>query len=94
MYPSRLLQSLEKKKTTFGRKPDNDVVLEESHVSFKHCMIVNKGNEFFIEDLKSSNGTFVNGKKIKGRVRLKNNDVIQFGRKLPAYRFRLHSMIV
>ena len=94
MYPSGLLQTIEKKKTVIGRKPDNDLVVEEPHVSHKHCIILNNGNGFFIEDLKSSNGTFINGQRIKGRVRLRNNDVITFGGEFPAYRFRLLSGIV
>ncbi len=94
MYPSGLLQTIEKKKTVIGRKPDNDIVVEEPHISHKHCILLKSGNEFFIEDLASSNGTFVNGKRIKGRVRLRNNDLITFGGDFPSYRFRLHSVIV
>ncbi len=91
VYPSGVLQTLEKKRTTIGRYPDNDIVIEESHVSHKHCRVLRSGNDYFIEDLESSNGTYINGVRIEGRTRLHNNDLISFGRDLPAYKFRLLS---
>jgi pSer/pThr/pTyr-binding forkhead associated (FHA) protein len=94
MHPSGLLLSLERKKTFIGRNPDNDIVIEEPHVSHKHCIVLNTSNGFFIEDLASSNGTSVNGQKIKGKVRLRNNDILTFGGEYPAYQFRLLSGIV
>jgi pSer/pThr/pTyr-binding forkhead associated (FHA) protein len=94
LQPSGLLLNLERKKTVIGRNPDNDIVVEEPHVSHKHCVVLKNGDGFYIEDLESFNGTYVNGQRIKGRVRLRNNDVITFGGEFPTYRFRLQSGIV
>ena len=60
---------------TIGRKADNDLVLDNATVSGHHCKIYKAGETFFIEDLGSTNGTFVNGKKII-KAGLKNNDAI------------------
>lgn len=47
-----------------GRSPDNDIQMKDLTVSLKHLKIVTKANKYFIEDLKSKNGTFVDGKQI------------------------------
>jgi hypothetical protein len=47
-----------------GRKSDNDIVIDNPAVSGHHCTIKVKGDTYFVEDLESTNGTFVNGKKI------------------------------
>jgi 3',5'-cyclic-nucleotide phosphodiesterase len=47
-----------------GRSPDNDIQMKDLTVSLKHLKIVTKANKYFIEDLKSKNGTFVSGKQI------------------------------
>ncbi len=85
---------LEKRKVTIGWDPDNDIVVEELHVSHRHCVIRNNGDGYELEDCASSNGTYVNGSRIRGRVRLRNNDVITLGKDFPVYRFRLHSGIL
>ncbi|MFH1620045.1 MAG: FHA domain-containing protein, partial [bacterium] len=53
-------------KTSFsvGRKSDNDIAIDHPAVSGHHCKIYLSGGTFFVEDLGSTNGTFVNGKKI------------------------------
>ena len=51
--------------TFVGRAPDNDIQIENNSVSRKHMKILRKGDKFFIEDLKSQNGTLVNGKAIE-----------------------------
>jgi adenylate cyclase len=51
--------------TFIGRTPDNDIQIENTSVSRKHMKILRQGDKFFIEDLKSQNGTLVNGQKIK-----------------------------
>ena len=66
---------IEKKPITVGRKPDNDIVLDNQAVSGYHCKISSFGNTFFVEDLASTNGTHVNGKKII-KAGLHHNDVI------------------
>ena len=60
---------------TVGRLPDNDIIIDHPAVSGHHCKITLVGDTFFIEDLKSSNGVFLNAKKTF-KAGLKNNDVI------------------
>lgn len=61
-----------------GREKDATVPLGDSKVSRKHAIIVYKNHRFFVIDLGSTNGTFVNGKKVEG-VPLRSGDMIQFG---------------
>lgn len=60
-----------------GRNPDCEVHLDNSAVSRRHARILHDARGFSIEDLKSSNGTKVNGTLIKGKTRLYSGDVIQ-----------------
>ncbi|MCP2239380.1 FHA domain-containing protein [Thermoanaerobacterium thermosaccharolyticum] len=71
--------------TTIGRADDCDIVVENPYVSSKHAMIRKKGKKFVIQDLNSTNGTYVNGKRVKNIARIKNNDVIKLGNE--EYRF-------
>src|SRR5947207_1020512 len=64
---------------TVGRKPDNDVVIDNPAVSSHHCKIVMSGDTFFVEDLNSTNGVFLNGKKIFQSA-IQNNDVISIAK--------------
>ena len=66
---------LDKSGFTVGRKPDNDIVLENATVSSYHCKIYEAGGTWFAEDLSSTNGTFVNGKKIL-KAGLHNSDSV------------------
>ncbi len=70
---------LTKPETTFGRKPANDVVIDHATVSGFHGKIVKEGDRYFVEDLNSTNGTFVNGNRIK-RAEIKNKDQIGVAR--------------
>ncbi|MBN2353068.1 MAG: transglycosylase SLT domain-containing protein [Spirochaetales bacterium] len=79
---------LKKDKTVIGRHPDNDVVTSGKYVSRRHCAVVRRGASFYLEDLQSSNGTFLNGVKIGELARLRNNDTISLGQKSKAYQFR------
>jgi len=54
---------LDKPSFTLGRKPDNDIVLDNAAVSGHHCKMYESGGTWFVEDMNSTNGTFVNGKK-------------------------------
>ena len=63
------------KQILIGRSSDLDMVLVEDMVSRKHARISMQGDQIWIEDLGSTNGTFVNGEKIK-RARLKEGDQI------------------
>src|SRR5262245_23894715 len=60
---------------TVGRKPDNDIVIDNPAISSRHCKISLQGGAYFIEDLESTNGTYVNEKRIK-KAGLHNNDVV------------------
>ncbi|AEF16575.1 MULTISPECIES: FHA domain-containing protein [Thermoanaerobacterium] len=71
--------------TTIGRADDCDIVVDNPYVSSKHAMIRKKGKKYIIQDLNSTNGTFVNGRRVKNIVRLKNEDVIKLGNE--EYRF-------
>lgn len=64
---------------TIGRKDDNSIVLNEQHVSGKHARIIVRNNSLSIEDLNSTNGTYLNGTKLNGKVRLSNKDEIKIG---------------
>ncbi len=66
---------LDKPSFTLGRKADNDIVLDHAAVSGHHCKIYSAGNTWFVEDTGSTNGTFVNGKKVL-KAGLKHNDVV------------------
>ena len=67
------------KQLTIGRLPDNDIVIENDAVSGKHAIIITKDDEYYIEDLNSTNGTFVNKKKINSHM-LKDEDIITIGK--------------
>ncbi|MEM7253793.1 MAG: FHA domain-containing protein [Pseudomonadota bacterium] len=70
---------LDKERITVGRKPDNDIQVDNLAVSGHHCAIITILNDSFLEDLDSTNGTFVNGKLVKKHA-LKNGDVISIGK--------------
>lgn len=64
---------------SIGRAIDNHLVLEDSAVSRKHCVLVLKKDFYLLRDLNSSNGTFVNAISVKEAI-LRNGDVIQIGK--------------
>lgn len=64
---------------SIGRKEGNSIVLTDVHVSGNHARLTIKNNVLYIEDLNSTNGTFVNGNKISGRVKLLGNDEVKIG---------------
>ncbi len=70
---------LNKERITIGRKPDSDIRIDNLAVSGKHALIVTLLDDSFLEDLGSTNGTYVNGKLIKKHA-LKNGDVIGIGK--------------
>lgn len=72
--------SLHKDRTTLGRHPDNDIVLDNMVVSGRHCAFVLKGlAEVYLEDLHSTNGTYVNDHMVKNRTLLHDGDIIAIG---------------
>ena len=70
--------ALDKELTTVGRKPDNDIVIDNQAVSGHHASITVEGDKIVLEDLGSLNGTFVNGQKIS-KMELFNGDVVLIG---------------
>ena len=70
---------LSKERTSIGRKPHNDIQIDNLAVSGEHAVIVTILNDSFLEDLGSTNGTVVNGNPIKKHF-LQNNDVIELGK--------------
>jgi len=69
---------LEQDVTTIGRKPDNNIVIDNQAVSGHHAKISREENDFFIEDTNSLNGTYVNGQKIF-KSEIYNGDVVLVG---------------
>jgi len=70
---------LEKERIILGRKADNDIQVDNLAVSGQHAAIITILNDSFLEDLDSTNGTYVNGKLVKKHA-LKNSDVITIGK--------------
>lgn len=64
---------------SLGRKENNSLVLFDPHVSGNHARFVIRNNILFIEDLNSTNGTYVNGRKVTGRAKLFGKDEIKIG---------------
>ncbi len=71
--------NMTKERYTIGRLPDNDVRIDNPTVSGHHSLIINILNDSFLEDLNSTNGTYVNGKLIKKHA-LQHGDVVTVGR--------------
>jgi len=70
---------LVKERTTIGRKPHNDIQIDNLAVSGEHAVIVTILNDSFLEDLGSTNGTLVNGNAVKKHF-LQNNDIVELGK--------------
>jgi serine phosphatase RsbU (regulator of sigma subunit)/pSer/pThr/pTyr-binding forkhead associated (FHA) protein len=70
---------LDPERSLIGRRPDSTVFLESLAVSREHAQVLCEAGNYFVEDVGSSNGTFVNGTKIDGRVPLTENDTLQVG---------------
>ena len=70
---------LTKERTTLGRRPYNDIVIDNLAVSGEHAVIHMAGHDVDIEDLGSTNGTYVNAKAVK-RQELRNGDTIEVGK--------------
>jgi len=70
--------NMQKERYTVGRLPDNDVRIDNPAVSGHHSLVINILNDSFLEDLNSTNGTYVNGKLVKKHA-LQHGDVITIG---------------
>jgi hypothetical protein len=71
--------ALEGTRMTVGRRPDSDVFLDDVTVSRDHAVIVRRGSEYFLDDLGSLNGTYVNRSRIDSH-RLTDGDELQIGK--------------
>lgn len=71
--------ALDKERLTIGRKPQNDIQIDNLAISGEHAAVVTILNDSFLEDLNSTNGTLVNGQPVKKHF-LKNGDVIELGK--------------
>ncbi len=70
-----------------GRLPNNDIQVNDNKASRRHTKLTPQGADWFVEDLQSSNGTFLNGKKLGGPMALRDGDKIAIG--TTVYRFVL-----
>ena len=70
---------LTKERTTIGRKPHNDIQIDNLAISGEHAVVITILNDSFLEDLGSTNGTFVNGQSVKKHF-LQNGDVVELGK--------------
>ena len=64
---------------TVGRSPACDLSVQDTYISSRHARLVNDAGELSIEDLGSTNGTYVNQEMVKGRVQLERGDIVQVG---------------
>lgn len=71
--------ALNKERITIGRKPHNDIQIDNLAISGEHAAIVTILNDSFLEDLNSTNGTLVNGQPVKKHF-LRNSDVVELGK--------------
>jgi pSer/pThr/pTyr-binding forkhead associated (FHA) protein len=81
--------ALTKERTTIGRKPHNDIQIDNLAISGEHAAIVTILSDSFLEDLNSTNGTYVNGQPVKKHF-LKDNDVVELGK----YRLKFVNEVV
>lgn len=63
---------------TIGREAGNDITLEDPQISRHHARLTRQGNSYVIEDLGSTNGAFVNGRRVSTPVLLSNGDMLGF----------------
>ena len=70
---------LTKDRTSLGRRPYNDIVIDNLAVSGEHAVLQMSGQEVYLEDLNSTNGTYVNGKAVKKQL-LQSNDSVEIGK--------------
>lgn len=80
-FNNAVLKTIEtdKEVITIGRNVKNDIQIDNLSVSKQHARIVKRQGKYFIEDMKSTNGTYLNEKKI-AKKKLANNDVITIGK--------------
>lgn len=65
--------------TTIGRGRPNDLVVADPHVSLRHARLLYREPHFYLQDLGSTNGTYVNGQRVAGETRLYHGDTLRVG---------------
>jgi len=68
---------IQREETVIGRLTYCDVMLAQKNISRQHARVVRSANEYFLEDLDSTNGTFLNGKRVRTRTRIRDYDLIR-----------------
>ena len=76
--------AIDGERTTIGRRPDSAVFLDDVTVSRDHALLIQRGDQWYLDDLGSLNGTYVNRRRIDSH-RLKNGDELQIGKYKLAY---------
>jgi len=76
---------LNDRKSTIGRHIKNTIIVNDEHVSTYHAAIIVENENTWVEDLKSRNGVYVNGKKISNRTILKDGSLIKIGSTILKY---------
>jgi hypothetical protein len=71
--------AVDRERTTIGRRPDSDVFLDDVTVSRDHALLVKRGGDYYLDDLGSLNGTYVNRHRIESH-RLEDGDELQVGK--------------
>lgn len=79
--------SSEQQQVVLGRGAGCDVVLDDDRVSRRHAIVYIDGSNAWIEDLGSTNGTYVDGRLVEGAVPLHEGAAIRFGRRGPVFRY-------
>ncbi len=64
---------------TIGRDRENTIIINDGYISKRHAIIMEKEDGFYIEDLNSSNGTYLNDQAIEDSIKLNEGDIISFG---------------
>jgi len=73
---------LEKEECVIGRELINDLIISDPEISRRHARLFKKKEQYFVEDLGSTNGTFFSGKRLTKPVQLKNGDSIALGKSI------------
>jgi hypothetical protein len=76
-----------------GRDPSNPISIADNSVSSRHARIIRGSDGFFIEDLQSRNGTFVNGGKVTDRHLLTNNDLVRIGKVILTFNLAVDAVV-
>jgi len=71
---------LNKDEVFIGRELINDVVISDPEVSRRHAKLMKRNDDYFLEDIGSTNGTYVKGQRVKKQIKLKNEDLINLSK--------------